>query len=147
MYWNDEAVYYTGETMPNGEEPLMSSGADGVSSGNYDDAPIPNRNSRAWGNFTVDGDRAPSKGEATYLDTFTWLEQTTSASLDVEVLDSSADSDGDGFTDIEELCKEGTDPNGLAGYYHGGCDATGGAMGAVATAVAGLAAAKRRRRA
>jgi hypothetical protein len=146
MYWNDEAVFYEGETMPNGEEPLASSGPDGVNSGNYGAAAVPNTNSRAWGDFTMEGNWAPSKGDGTYLDTFTWLEETVSGSVTVTVLDDTTDSDGDGWTDIEELCKEGTDPYSLAGYYHGGCSTLPGAGSAFGVAAAAWLSRSRRRR-
>lgn len=146
MYWNDTAVEYAGETMPNGEAPLVTSGADGVSSGDYDDVAVPNANARSWGNFTVVGESAPSKGESSYLDTFAWLEETASASLVVQVFESDADTDGDGFTDIEELCDQGTDPNALAGYYHGGCAALPVGPAALGALLAAAAVGARRRR-
>ncbi|ACY17390.1 OmpA family protein [Haliangium ochraceum] len=106
MYWNDSQIQASAIPMPNGELSLETSGAAGVSSGDPTGAPEANTNARAWGDFGEDG-----KGDGSLLDTYTWLADDLSASTEAVVIDSDADSDGDGLTDLEELCDLGTDPD------------------------------------
>ena len=116
MFWNDEAVQDKANPMPNGEKGLMTSGPDGISSGAYSDATSPNRNARSWGSFEESG-----KGNVSLLDTFVWLAATSSGKVDVSIIDPTLDTDGDGISDIDELCVDGTDPYEVAGYFKGGC--------------------------
>ena len=116
MFWNDEAVQDKANPMPNGEEGLMTSGPDGISSVPYSDATSPNRNARSWGSFEESGN-----GNVSLLDTYVWLAATSSGKVDVSIIDPSLDSDGDGISDIDELCVDGTDPYEVAGYFKGGC--------------------------
>lgn len=112
MFWDDSAVVDEGtpETMANGEESVALSPEGGLDSG---DPSVPARahsvetvgNARAWGNFTN-----RSKGNNALLDTFGWVFATESAELVVGAIPALADSDGDGATDIDELCIYGTDP-------------------------------------
>lgn len=140
MFWNDGAVQLPGDLMPNGQEGLETSGPSGIHPGRYDEPTVANLNARSWGSFTE-----LSKGANSLLDTFVWLEASTSAALEVTVYEGDEDSDGDGFTDLDELCTHGTDPLALAGYYRGGC-ATGSAVpGLLIAGLAGLTALTRRR--
>jgi outer membrane protein OmpA-like peptidoglycan-associated protein len=106
MYWNDEAVQSNAKTMNNGQVGLESSGPNGVDSGSYADPTQPNVNARSWGDFT-----GSSKGNEAYMDTYTWVDSTTSTSITVEAMDSTVDTDGDGLSDYEEMCTLGTDPS------------------------------------
>lgn len=106
MYWDDSRVQSAAVSMPNGATSLSTSGESGVSSGNFSDAASANVNARAWGDFSGAG-----KGNISFLDTYTFLASSTTTVISVGVLDASADSDGDGFTDFEEECVTGTDPN------------------------------------
>jgi len=131
MFWNDTAVQDRALDMPNGEKGLVTSGSDGMSSGPYSDSFSPNRNARSWGAFQEAG-----KGNVSLLDTYVWLAESTSGKIDVNVIDPDLDTDGDGISDIEELCELGTDPYEVAGYFRGGCTT---APKAVAPAAALLA--------
>ena len=105
MYWNDTAVQYLAETMNNGQEGLVTSGANGLNSGDPNDAASPNVNARSWGHFQGDG-----KGNETFLDTYTWAAEDVSGVLQIEVVDPLLDTDNDGLVDADEECNIGTDP-------------------------------------
>ncbi|MEM9491665.1 MAG: hypothetical protein AAGC55_21140, partial [Myxococcota bacterium] len=107
MYWNDSLVQAAAVPMNNGEIGLESSGPMGIDSGPYSDAAVPNVNARSWGNFT-----GSTKGNETILDTYSYVSSTIHGTLvSVVATDCTADSDGDGFTDCEESCQLGTNPN------------------------------------
>ncbi len=106
MFWNDSEVQSGAVTMPNGDVSLETSGALGMFSGDYTDATDPNVNARSWGAFTV-----ASKGNTTYLDTYTWIDAADSLPFDLEVYDIVGDTDGDNLVDGEESCLWGTDPD------------------------------------
>ena len=144
MYWNDEAVQDKAILMPNGEEGLVSPGPEGLNAGSYTAAAAPNVNARAWGDF-----KEVSKGNIALLDTYAWLSSSTTAQIDVNVIDGSLDTDNDGVSDIDELCTYGTDPLvNLDGYFHGGCatapTARFGGLGAIAGLLALLGIRRRR---
>ncbi len=105
MYWNDSEVQYKAAAMPNGDIGLETSGPNGVNSGSYTAAASPNSNARAWGQFADSG-----KGNNSLLDTYTFVESDTSATLTVTVVRSTTNSDGDCLTDAEESCEVGSDP-------------------------------------
>ena len=105
MYWNDSSVQDNAQAMPNGEPGLESSGSEGVFPGPYGSSAVANVNARAWGNFNSTG-----KGNQAYLDTYTWLESSATASIQIEAVDPFVDSDADGAGDFEEACAFGTDP-------------------------------------
>ncbi len=131
MYWNDELVMENATTMPNAAAPLHTSGPDGVLSGTYASAAVPNTNARAWGNFntnpdtissprcgrriegttgdTIDDFYICSKGDWAWLDTYTWLRESARVPFPVGV-GSLEDSDGDLLLDAEEECLHGTNP-------------------------------------
>lgn len=104
MHWNDSAVQSAALTMPNGEVGLER--GDGLASGAYAAATVPNGNARSWGAFVSTG-----KGNVNYLDTYVWLASSDSATITLRAVDGSLDSDGDGLTDFEERCAYGTDPD------------------------------------
>ncbi|MFO1348162.1 MAG: thrombospondin type 3 repeat-containing protein [Pseudomonadales bacterium] len=120
MYWDDSLVQANetsmpaGDpgsgvgTMPNGQTSLAASGANGINSGNYADPFSANTNARAWGNYNTAG---TSKGNDAFLDTYTFTSGTTSGTVTLSVINSTADVDGDGLTDLAEICTHGTDPN------------------------------------
>jgi len=105
MFWNDAAVQDQADPMDNGEFGLETSGPDGVFSGLDTDPVVPNVNARSWGAFDVS-----SKGNRTYLDTYTWLDAADSDEFQVQVFDVVTDTDADGLLDGEENCVHGTDP-------------------------------------
>jgi MYXO-CTERM domain-containing protein len=105
MYWNDAAVQANEVNMPNGQQGLVASGANGMASGNYADAVLANINGRAWGNYS-----ATSKGNNAFLDTYSWARSTQSGTIQVRALSAATDTDGDTLSDIDELCTYGTDP-------------------------------------
>lgn len=110
MYWNDADVQANElRPMPNGLTALENSGPNGLSSGSYEDPTDPNVNARAWGDFPADG--TGTKGDLAYLDTYAWLYEDVSASLQVRVGDLTVDTDLDGLVDGEEECLLGSDPN------------------------------------
>ncbi len=106
MYWNDAEVQANATAMPNGEYGPETSGALGIDSGAYGSAVVPNENARSWGAFASN-----SKGNQTYLDTYSWLADGTSPTVQVQVVDPTIDSDGDGVSDYQETCNLGSDPN------------------------------------
>ena len=131
MIWNDYLVQDLAQGMPNGDVGLVSPGPDGLDPGNYDEAADPNGNARAWGNFDEEG-----KGNYTYLDTFVWLRSSTSANMQIEILDGYTDLNHDGYPDT---CWEA--------YLRGGCNSGGALMlGWLGLAAAGGMSLGRRRR-
>ncbi len=120
MYWDDnlvqanEASMPAGDagsgvgTMPNGQVSLATSGASGINSGNYSDPFAANTNARAWGNYNGSG---LSKGNDAFLDTYAFTSGMTSGTVTLSVINSTADADSDGLTDLVEICTHGTDPN------------------------------------
>ncbi len=109
MYWNDAAVQDSEvRPMPNGSFSSPASGAEGLPSGAYADATEPGVNARSWGDFPADG--AGTKGDLNYLETYTWIYEDVSVTLDIEVGDPNADLDTDGLSDADESCLHGTDP-------------------------------------
>jgi len=106
MFWNDTEVQSAADPMPNGDTSLETSGPDGLFSGDYADATDPNVNARSWGAFDVS-----SKGNTSYLDTYTWLDAADSDPFQLEVFDVVTDTDGDGLVDGEESCVHGTLPD------------------------------------
>ncbi len=123
MFWNDVAVQTpvgsASATMQDGRESPALPPAGGLDSGDPTDPtigystvrPSPDThpgvamNARAWGVFANSG-----KGNNTLLDTFSWGGASTPIVVTVDVIDPSANSDGDTITDFDELCGEGTDP-------------------------------------
>ncbi|MCH9681347.1 MAG: thrombospondin type 3 repeat-containing protein [Deltaproteobacteria bacterium] len=105
MYWNDTAVQGNAVTMPNGQQGLESTGGAGIFSDAYTTDTLPNVNARSWGMFQGNG-----KGNVALLDTYTWLADVTTSSIQVTAADPLVDTDGDGLGDFEEECAYGTDP-------------------------------------
>ena len=105
MFWNDEEVQSNAITMPDGATGTESPGADGLDSGSYTDSTAANDNARSWGNWENDG-----KGQQSWLDTYTVVEEVQSDPITITVYDPDLDSDEDGILDVEEDCDEGTDP-------------------------------------
>ena len=105
MYWNDAEVQPYATTMPSGAAGLETPGAGGLYSGAYTDSTVANVNARAWGNFSSGG-----KGNASLLDTYTYVDSDVSGVFYVDVVDGTLDTDGDGLTDLEEDCDIGSDP-------------------------------------
>lgn len=103
MFWNDSDVQFQANPMPDGATSLQDSGPQGVFSGVYGDLADPNVNSRAWGAWSVN-----SKGNVSYLDTYTWLREDDSTTFPIRVIDPLLDTDGDGLGDAEEECTHGT---------------------------------------
>jgi hypothetical protein len=131
MIWNDYLVQDLAQGMPNGDVGMVSPGPDGLDPGNYDEPAKPNINARAWGNFDEEG-----KGNYTYLDTFVWLRSSTSATMQIEILDGYTDLNHDGYPDT---CWEA--------YLRGGCNSAGALMlGWLGLAAAGGLSLGRRRR-
>ncbi len=121
MHWND------GLLIPRGSDSMMddlSNSADfsptgGLLPGNYTDVAIPfslenpNGTARAWGHSTlgiVANGTAQTKGNAAYLDSFTWIEESASLNVSFAAVDPTLDSDMDGLTNYEEACLTGTHP-------------------------------------
>jgi MYXO-CTERM domain-containing protein len=110
MFWNDTAVQAGFVPMPNGDISPATSPLGGLNSGDAVVATsahgqaIPG-NGRAWGDFT-----GFSKGETSFLDTFTVTQQDTTTPLTVVVVDAITDTDGEGLPDVIEDCQLGTDP-------------------------------------
>jgi hypothetical protein len=130
MVWNDYLVQDLAQGMPNGEKGLVSPGPDGLDPGGYDAAAKPNETARAWGNFSEEG-----KGNYTYLDTFVWLRSSTSATMELEILDGYTDNNHDGKPDA---CWEA--------YLQGGCNSGGVLMlGWLSLMAGGLSLGRRRR--
>lgn len=103
MYWSDSLVQANDALMPNGAYGReRSEGA--VVPGPYGSTPVPNVDARSWGNFTGAG-----KGNLAYLDTYVWLEESSSTDIPVKVADGT-DSDADGLSNYEERCRIGSDP-------------------------------------
>jgi uncharacterized protein (TIGR03382 family) len=158
MYWNDSEVQDTDVLLPDGSVSLESSGANGMASGAYADAPVANTNARAWGNYTEFG-----KGNISWLDTTTWLNRTISGAVTIRVLDPLEDANGNGIPDVDEDCEDevvdtapidtapiDTAPvdTGLDGFFYGGCSSSpGGAAGFGVLGLLGLSLLVRRRRA
>ena len=119
MFWNDADVQADALVMPNGDVGAENSGPDGLGSGPYNNPTTPHGetisgNARAWGNFvsTTDGNGNPyyGKGENAYMDTFAWVEASTTSTIGISVVDDTIDTDLDGITDYNETCFTGTDP-------------------------------------
>lgn len=106
MYWDDSLVQASAIAMPNGQLGLVNPGSAGLLSGAYGATPVPDVDARAWGNFVATG-----KGNNTFLDTYVWLDASTSGTVTIEAVDTSIDSDGDQVSDFAERCQLGTDPN------------------------------------
>jgi hypothetical protein len=100
----------TAGRMPNGANSLASSGPDGVNSGSYTAAAVPNTTARSWGNFgtTTTAVRA-SKGNESALDTYTWIGEDRTGEFTIVVADPDLDTDGDDLVDVLEDCTYGTD--------------------------------------
>ncbi len=130
MYWNDNLVQANDAQMPNGSFGLVSSEGS-VVPGGYADTVVANQNARSWGNFTGAG-----KGNVSYLDTYVWLDEATSATIQVQAADFS-DSDGDGLTDFQESCLIGSEPGNPDTDANGVLDGTQYAV-PVASAFSGL---------
>ncbi|MBN2799126.1 MAG: hypothetical protein JXX28_08255, partial [Deltaproteobacteria bacterium] len=105
MYWNDSAVQSSAVRMPNNAYGLETSGPDGIYSGSYATAAIPNVNARSWGRF-----QSTSKGNNNLLDTYTWIYEDITDIFSLRVEDPNANSDGDELLDVVETCEVGTDP-------------------------------------
>jgi len=105
MVWNDEMVVSPDVPMPDGQMSFQTSGAGGLASGAYNAAATANTNARAWGDFSENG-----KGNISLLDTYAWIQDTTSTEVALHVVDASVDENGDGIPD-----------DCLYGYYYGGC--------------------------
>jgi MYXO-CTERM domain-containing protein len=95
MYWNDSRVQADG--------PDRTSGPDGLSSGDPAAPAEPGVNARAWGDFSAGG-----KGNEALLDTFAWIADSTSATVQIPAAVEGQDTDGDGIDDLDELCDLGT---------------------------------------
>jgi outer membrane protein OmpA-like peptidoglycan-associated protein len=108
MFWNDDLVQSTDVNMPapTSAPGLSRSPVGGMDPGLYTDPFAPNGNSRVWGNFSANG-----KGNESFLDTFAVLTSSGGATLEVTAIPDSQDTDGDGLTDMDELCVFGTNPN------------------------------------
>lgn len=132
MFFNDAAVQDGAQQMPNGQMPLPSSSSAGIYPMGYETDPVPNATSRSWGNWNSGG-----KGNMSFLDTYTWLASSTSATVSLNVVDPTTDTDSDGAGDFEEECVFGTDPldpdsddNGVPdGDQYGGGSTSGGGNG------------------
>ncbi len=106
MFWNDSPVQANEtEDMPNNQDSFETSGPNGVFSGLYASAAIPNTSARAWGDFD-----SSSKGNDAWLDTYTWIYEDVGQPFALEVFDENLDTDSDGLTDVEENCEYGTSP-------------------------------------
>lgn len=103
MYWNDALVQAADTLMPNGQFGRERSEGE-VLPGPYESAAVANTNARSWGDFTGAG-----KGNVNYLDTFVWLDETTSSLIEVRAADGT-DTDSDGLSDYRERCLIGSDP-------------------------------------
>ncbi|MEO0604025.1 MAG: hypothetical protein AAF211_21490, partial [Myxococcota bacterium] len=103
MFWNDVEVQSAADPMANGALGLETSGPAGILSGW---PASPNVNARSWGDNT-----SGSKGDDTFMDTYTYVASVTSGTLSVDVQDGTADADGDGLPDYVETCTHGTDPD------------------------------------
>lgn len=112
MHWDDGPIVDepSDELMFNGEASAVQSPAGGLDSGDPSQTAVPNStttvgNARGWGDFTN-----RSKGNNALLDTFGWIFATSSGALAVQAIAADTDSDSDGATDIDEICRYGTDP-------------------------------------
>ncbi|NIS32224.1 MAG: hypothetical protein GWO04_20720 [Actinobacteria bacterium] len=121
MYWNDALVQANAVAMPAPHDFIAAStsGPSGLSSGDPSDPPIPlgetvvlaGANARAWGDFVSVGGMGSGKGNEAYLDTYTWLDDATTAPITIRAVDGTIDSDGEGLSDYVERCITATDPN------------------------------------
>jgi cysteine-rich repeat protein len=118
MFWDDSAVLASPlvveVTMP---APVsrpgpISSPISGLASGLYASLAVAStnpstagQNSRAWGNFSAD-----SRGNNTLLDTYAIATSSSPVQIAVEAIDGNQDTDGDGLTDVDELCRCHSDP-------------------------------------
>ena len=121
MFWDDLLVQGLGATMDNDEQSPSTSGPNGISSGSYGTNAFPhsttsNGNSRGWGRYSafilgLGGNDVvyADKGDGTILDTYTWLRSSGALTLPLTVTPMpSPDCDGDGVSDFDEACAEGT---------------------------------------
>jgi MYXO-CTERM domain-containing protein len=114
MRWDDTLVAAGDIAMPNGDTSPDLSPPGGLDS---QDAALPATphgdttpgNARAWGAFANMEPRG--KGDASVLDTYTWLASAVSAGTTVTVVSGTTDADGDGLSDILEECTLGTNPD------------------------------------
>jgi hypothetical protein len=104
MFWDDELVQAAAVVMPDGDTSLERSGSEGMASGDYAELARPNDNARAWGDWS-----SRSKGQATYLDTWTYVYADDSVPFELAFVSAGLDSDGDGVGDAEESCVYGSD--------------------------------------
>lgn len=133
MYWNDSAVQSRAQSMPNGVKGLETSGASGILSAPYGTAATANVNARSWGNFNSSG-----KGNLSLLDTYTFLETSTSTTIEVVATNGADDDDGDGLSNFEESCYYGTDPDDADTDGNGVLDGVQYALGVSSSGVGGL---------
>ncbi|MEZ4319854.1 MAG: hypothetical protein R3F61_20255 [Myxococcota bacterium] len=105
MYWDDQDLTAPSVLLPNGEMPLVASGAAGIFSGDTADDAEANVNARAWGDFT-----GASKLDNAWADTWTFLSRDVSGTIEVVVDAMQVDVDGDGLTEFDETCLVSTDP-------------------------------------
>jgi hypothetical protein len=105
MFWDDSLLPFDDVAMPNAAVGALTSGRDGVLSSPQAEAPIPNVSARSWGNFSANGKR----GNDELTDTYTFSGASLDAVLDLDVLPADRDDDGDGLSNVDELCTYGTD--------------------------------------
>ncbi|MFT5460698.1 MAG: hypothetical protein ACI9K2_007218, partial [Myxococcota bacterium] len=104
MFFDDSLVQDAAVVMPDDGTSAERSGPLGLDSGVHADAAVPNVNARAWGNWT-----SRSKGQASYLDTWTFVHSDDSVPFDLVIVPPELDSDRDGVGDAEEACIHGSD--------------------------------------
>ncbi len=113
MFWDDTLVQENAIDMPNGDTSPALPPDGGLDSGNPAVGPSPHGetnpgNARAWGAFATFSPLG--KGNAAYLDTYTWIDTAASDELTITAVDGDLDSDEDGLSDYVEECTLGTDP-------------------------------------
>ena len=110
LFWDDSLISAAPEAMFDDALSPNRSPEAGLSSGDPDAAAdaydlLTGGNARGWGVF-----ESGSKGNNALMDTFTWLFETTSATIPVGAISATLDTDSDGAVDVIELCQLGTDP-------------------------------------
>ena len=115
MFWDDNAVLAGGDVSmpaPTSVVGPVTAPLGGLSSGPFANQAIAastpstvGQNARAWGNFG-----ASSRGNNNLLDTYAIATSSAPVQIAVEAIQGGQDSDGDGLTDIDELCRCGSDP-------------------------------------